>query len=110
MAVDSKGKVQSLVLKNRALSRTVADCLRRELSFWEFGPALIEGQPVASRIRLIVLFDASEEGWERWENEYAREVVEGVTLLTLVPSPEGQGQWSASFSADCCVAVSKFHP
>lgn len=110
MTVDSKGKVQSLAFGTRIVPAAAADCLRRELALWEFEPALVEGQPVASRVNLVVLLDVNEERVERWEHEYAQEVIEGATLLDLEPLPDQHGKWVANIGSGCCNAASTFHP
>src|SRR5260370_33941268 len=111
IALDSKGNLQSFALHGPALPVTLTRCLRRELALWEFEPAMVEGKPIASQLSLVVLFDPNNsERWKRWENEYAREVAEGVSVLDLVPWDSKEKEWNFGFGSDCCFTATKFHP
>lgn len=108
--LNAQGVLKSLALRGPGIPNGLGVCLRRELSLWKFEPALVEGRPVASQIRLVVLFDPTEDRWARWQNEYSKEVARGTSLLDLRPWPSGDKDWNFSYSSNCCLIATKFHP
>jgi hypothetical protein len=78
----------------------VSRCLRRELTLWEFEPAIVDGQPKASQLKLVVLFDPSNERWGTWQNAYAREVAEGIGLLAPQPWDSKEKEWDFTYGGD----------
>src|SRR5262249_53113664 len=108
--LDAKGNLRNFTLRAPGLLAGLAQCLRKELALWEFEPAIVEGHPVQSKVRLVVLFAPVGERWRSWEREYAHEVNDGVSLFELRPSDTKEMGWEFGYGSGCCFTATKAHP
>lgn len=108
--ITAKGDLHTFALFGQVASATLTSCLRRELAFWKFVPAVINGQPRAATLKVLVLFDLNPERASHWQDEYSRELAAGVIVLALNRSNLVENMWNVSVGADCCIAGTKFHP